>query len=228
VYGLNIKMGKDNLFQEHSASLEYSYPYVEQDSSSSLDYQLFIKRVIDIIIALIGLIVAAPILIVTSIFVLLDSPGPIFFAQERVGLKGKYFMIYKIRSMVTDAEKNGATWAAKNDPRVTSVGKFIRKTRIDELPQLWNVLKGDMSIVGPRPEIPKFTIQFNEEIPGFVNRLSVKPGLTGWAQINGGYDLSPSQKLEKDMDYIHNLSLKLDLKIIFKTFFVVFTGNGAR
>ncbi|MEC1525879.1 sugar transferase [Neobacillus niacini] len=224
---MNIKVETENSFQKQQGSLESPYPYIEQNTST-LDLQLFIKRIIDIVIALIGLIITAPILLITSIFVVLDSPGPVLFAQERVGLRGKYFMIYKIRSMVTDAEKNGATWAAKNDPRVTTVGKFIRKTRIDELPQLWNVLKGDMSIVGPRPEIPKFTIQFNEEIPGFVNRLSVKPGLTGWAQINGGYDLTPAQKLEKDMIYINNISLLLDIKIIFKTFFIVFNGKGAR
>jgi exopolysaccharide biosynthesis polyprenyl glycosylphosphotransferase len=224
---LIYKVDKENLLQEHATSIEYPYTFLKE-SNSNLAFYSFFKRMIDIIIAIVGLIFTSPILIITAIIVKFDSPGPVLFAQERVGLNGKYFIIYKIRSMVIDAEKNGVTWATKNDPRVTRLGKFIRKTRIDELPQFWNVLKGDMSTVGPRPEIPLFTIQFNEEIPGFVNRLSVKPGLTGWAQINGGYDLTPSEKLGKDIDYINNLNFSLDIKIIFKTFFIVFNGKGAR
>src|SRR5690606_33969245 len=120
---------------------------------------LFIKRLLDIIFAIIGLIIAVPILAITAIFVKFESPGPVLFTQTRVGLNGRYFKLYKVRSMVIEAEKNGACWASKNDPRVTRVGKFIRMTRIDELPQLWNVLKGEMSIVGPRPERPVFTVQ---------------------------------------------------------------------
>lgn len=130
--------------------------------------------------------------------------------------------------MKDDAEKNGAQWAERDDPRVTKVGKFIRKTRIDELPQLWNVLKGDMSLIGPRPERPMFTAQFNNQIPVFVERLIVKPGLTGWAQVNGGYDITPREKLKYDLYYINNMNLLLDLKIILLTIKVVFTGNGAR
>lgn len=130
--------------------------------------------------------------------------------------------------MGVNAEKNGAQWATKNDPRVTKVGAFIRKTRIDELPQLFNVLKGDMSLIGPRPERPMFTAQFNEEIPGFIDRLQVKPGITGWAQVNGGYDITPREKLELDRYYINNMSFWLDLKIILKTIKVCITGDGAR
>lgn len=130
--------------------------------------------------------------------------------------------------MKDDAEKNGAQWAERDDPKVTKVGKFIRKTRIDELPQLWNVLKGDMSLIGPRPERPMFTAQFNNQIPVFVERLIVKPGLTGWAQVNGGYDITPREKLKYDLYYINNMNLLLDLKIILLTIKVVFTGNGAR
>lgn len=130
--------------------------------------------------------------------------------------------------MGVDAEKNGAQWAQKNDPRVTKVGAFIRKTRIDELPQLWNILIGEMSLVGPRPERPLFTAQFNEEIPGFIDRLKVTPGLTGWAQINGGYDISPEEKINLDRYYINNQSYWLDIKIVLKTVKVCVTGNGAR
>jgi len=135
--------------------------------------------------------------------------------------------MYKLRSMYENAEENGAQWAEEDDPRVTKVGKFIRRTRLDELPQLFNVLKGDMSLVGPRPERPIFTYQFNEQIPGFINRLQVKPGLTGWAQVNGGYKLTPAEKLEYDLYYIENRTIWLDIKIMLKTIMVVLTGKGA-
>lgn len=188
----------------------------------------FIKRTLDILIALIGIVVSLPIVLIVGLFVKLESPGSVLFSQERVGLNGKTFKLFKIRSMRMDAEKNGPQWAKKNDSRVTRVGAFIRKTRIDELPQFYNVLKGDMSLIGPRPEREVFTHQFNREIPGFVQRLAVKPGLTGWAQVNGGYDISPREKLVFDLYYINNFSLLLDLKIVFKTVRVIFTGEGAR
>ncbi|MEH6908136.1 exopolysaccharide biosynthesis polyprenyl glycosylphosphotransferase [Neobacillus drentensis] len=188
----------------------------------------FLKRVFDIILSTLGLITSAPVIIFFIIFIKVETPGPAFFFQERVGLGGKYFNVIKLRSMGIDAEKNGAQWAQKNDPRVTRIGSFIRKTRIDELPQLYNVLKGDMTLVGPRPERPVFTAQFNEEIPGFVMRLRVKPGITGWAQINGGYDITPKQKLELDNYYIRNMSFWMDLKILLITALVCLTGNGAR
>ena len=130
--------------------------------------------------------------------------------------------------MWCDAEKNGPQWADKNDVRVTNIGKFIRKTRIDELPQLYNILKGDMAIVGPRPERAVFTYEFEKSIPGFTNRLQVKPGLTGLAQVNGGYDLTPSEKLNLDLRYIEERNFRKDLKIILKTVLVVFTGHGSR
>jgi len=195
---------------------------------NNLGFYYIVKRVIDIILSLVALVFATPIIAVVGAAIKLESEGPIIYKQERVGLGGKPFVIYKLRSMYIDAEKNGAQWACKDDPRVTKVGRFIRKTRIDELPQLMNILKGDMSIVGPRPERPILTYKFNEEIPGFVNRLQVKPGLTGWAQVTGGYELSPKEKLEKDMYYIENQSLWLDFKIMFKTIFIVFNGDGAR
>lgn len=186
------------------------------------------QRIMDILLALIGLIIGIPLIIIFGIAVILETPGPMFYTQERLGKGGKIFKIYKLRSMISDAEKNGAQWAKKNDCRITKVGRFIRKTRIDEIPQLFNILKGDMSIIGPRPERPEFTIEFNKEIPGFINRLQVKPGLTGWAQVNGGYDISPKEKLELDMYYIENRSIVLDLIIILKTIRVVLTGEGAR
>ena len=130
--------------------------------------------------------------------------------------------------MRTDAEKFGAQWAEKDDPRVTKVGKFIRKTRIDEIPQLFNIFKGDMGIIGPRPERPGFTKEFEETYGHFVYRLAIKPGLTGWAQVNGGYEIDPGEKLKYDIYYIKNRSLLLDIKIVFMTVKVIFTGDGAR
>ena len=130
--------------------------------------------------------------------------------------------------MRIDAEKYGAQWAEKNDKRITKVGKFIRITRIDEIPQLFNILKGDMSIIGPRPERPTFTKEFNDKIPGFINRLVVKPGLTGWAKVNGGYDITPKEKLKDDIYYIKNRSFLMDMNILIKTVRVVLTGKGAR
>lgn len=186
------------------------------------------QRILNIVLSIIGLIIGIPLVIIFAILIKIEDNGPITYKQERLGKGGKKFYIYKLRSMRTDAEKFGAQWAEKDDPRITKVGKFIRKTRIDEIPQLFNILKGDMSLIGPRPERPQFTEQFNKEIPGFVNRLAVKPGLTGWAQVNGGYDMTPSEKLVEDIYYIRNRSVLLDFKIIFKTIAVVLTGDGAR
>lgn len=187
-----------------------------------------VKRIFEILFSLLLLVVTLPVLLVTAIAIKLESPGSVFYKQERVGKNGKLFNVWKLRSMRTDAEKNGPQWASKNDTRVTRVGSFIRKTRIDELPQLFNILSGDMSLIGPRPERPMFTEQFDKEIPGFKNRLLVKPGLTGWAQVNGGYEMTPAEKLDLDMYYIQKQSFALDTKIFFRTIKVVFTGDGAR
>ncbi|RHQ97489.1 sugar transferase [Peptoclostridium sp. AF21-18] len=207
-----------------------------QDFIDSIDYGIvkggaifdFYQRVLNIILSLIGLAIGIPLVIIFGIRIKIEDNGPITYKQERLGKGGKRFYIYKLRSMRTDAEKFGAQWAEKDDPRITKVGRFIRKTRIDEIPQLFNILKGDMSLIGPRPERPQFTEQFNREIPGFINRLAVKPGLTGWAQVNGGYDMTPAEKLVEDIYYIKNRSVLLDFKIIFKTVAVVLTGDGAR
>ncbi|MFT0561362.1 sugar transferase [Bacillus cereus] len=189
---------------------------------------LGIKYIIDVMFSLFGVIVSSPIILIFSLLIILESPGSPFYFQERLGLNGNKFSVMKLRSMRNDAEKNGAKWAEKNDPRITKIGIFIRKTRIDELPQLFNILKGDMSLVGPRPERSIFTEQFEKEVPGFKKRLKVKPGLTGWAQVNGGYEITPKEKLDLDIYYINHASIMLDLKIILKTIKVVITGDGAR
>jgi len=200
---------------------------VETDQTKPI-YEM-VKRFVDIILCVIASIVALPIILVTCILVVLESKGAPIYKQERLGIKGQPFMLYKVRSMRIDAEKHsGPKWADKDDPRVTKVGKFIRKTRIDELPQLLNILKGDMSIVGPRPERSVFTYEFESYIPGFVNRLKVKPGLTGLAQVSGGYDISAEEKLKYDLEYIEKRNIMIDIKIMFNTIAVVFTGEGAR
>jgi len=182
----------------------------------------------DLLLSCIGLLFAAPIILVFACLIVIETPGSPFYVQERVGKNGVCFRIVKLRSMRQDAEKGGAKWAEVNDSRVTRVGAFIRKTRIDELPQFISVLKGDMSIIGPRPERPMFTEQFDKEIQGFKNRLLVKPGLTGLAQVSGGYDITPAEKLKYDLRYIENLSFLLEVKILLKTVKVVLTGEGAR
>ena len=188
-----------------------------------------LKRILDIISSLLGLIVAIPIILVIAIIIKIEDNGPVFYSQQRLGKDEKNFFVYKLRSMRVDAEKyGGVQWAQKDDPRITKIGKFIRKTRIDEIPQLFNILKGDMSLIGPRPERPELTYNFNKEIPGFIDRLVIKPGLTGLAQVNGGYDISPEEKLKWDIIYIKNRNIFLDISIIFKTIGVVFTGEGAR
>ena len=193
----------------------------------SIVYNVY-SRILDIGLSLIGLIIGIPLVIIFGILIKLEDKGPIIYKQERVGKHGKLFNVYKLRSMRVDAEKYGAQWAQDNDPRILKVGNFIRKTRIDEIPQLFNILKGDMSIVGPRPERPMFTMQFNEDIDGFINRLLVKPGLTGWAQVNGGYDMTPEEKLKWDIEYIQSRNPFIDIRIVLMTVKVVLTGSGAR
>ena len=189
----------------------------------------FIMRGVDIFLSFIGLIFVSPIMLITALAIKLESPGPIIYKQIRCGQFGKEFILYKFRSMRKDAESGtGAVWAQRNDPRVTRVGSFIRKTRIDELPQLVNIIRGDMSLVGPRPERPELIEKFERETPGFKRRMLVKPGLTGLAQVEGGYELTPDEKAKMDEEYILNRSIGLDFKIIIKTVGVVLTGYGAR
>lgn len=191
-----------------------------------------IKRLTSVLGALVLLALTWPVMLATALLIKLESRGPVIYRQERVGLRGRTFMCLKFRSMRTDAEKDGrAVWAQKNDPRVTRMGGFIRKTRIDELPQLFNVLCGDMSLVGPRPERPAFVEQLKEEIPFYDVRHSVKPGLTGWAQVRYAYGASSEdarRKLEYDLYYVKNHSLFLDLLIILYTVRIVLFREGSR
>jgi sugar transferase (PEP-CTERM system associated) len=190
------------------------------------------KRLFDIVASLLVLVVGLPLVIVAGIAVILDSRGPVFYRQPRVGLFGEPYDIFKIRSMRTDAEASGkAVWASENDPRVTRVGRIIRKLRIDELPQTWCVLKGDMSFVGPRPERPSFVEELEKKLPYYAERHMVKPGLTGWAQINYPYGASVEDarvKLEYDLYYAKNYSPFLDLLILLQTVRVVLWPEGAR
>lgn len=206
-----------------------TYEYLDHIGEPIPMKKMVWKRFWDIIFGLIGLIISIPFIFVFGIIIKLTSKGPIFFKQERVGYMGKNFDVIKLRSMRNDAEaKTGAVWAQKNDPRVTAVGRFMRKTRIDELPQFWNVLKGDMSMIGPRPERPELTEKFYKQWPEFPQRLRIIPGITGYAQIHGGYDLKPNEKCKLDNYYIEHYSLWQDCKIAFETFKIIFTGDGAR
>ena len=187
-----------------------------------------LKRLADIAVGLsVAVFGAVPMLIIAAL-IKLDSKGPVIFRQERLGKDGKPFVMYKFRSMHVDAEVNGPQWAEKKDDRCTRIGSILRKTRLDELPQFFNILKGEMSLVGPRPERPYFYDQFETYIHGFRNRLVVRPGLTGWAQVSGGYDLLPEEKIVYDMEYISKMSVGMDLRCIFKTVRLIFTHEGAR
>ena len=190
--------------------------------------QRFFKRIFDIVISSVGIILSSPIMIIAAITVKFTSKGPIFYSQERVTLRNKIFKIFKFRTMRVDAEEEtGPVISGENDPRVTKVGGFLRKYRVDELPQLFNVLLGEMSFVGPRSERPYFVDQFSKEIPGYIHRSNVKAGLTGFAQVFGSYDTTPEDKLRYDLIYIRNYSLLLDIKLIMQTLKVVLTGNTA-
>ncbi|WP_210144057.1 sugar transferase [Staphylococcus sp. GDX8P47P] len=186
------------------------------------------KRFFDITLSVFLLYFTFPIMVFFSVLIVLDSFGNPLYKQVRVGKMGKNITIYKLRSMYVNAEANGMKWANKNDPRITKIGKFIRKTRIDELPQLINVLKGEMSFIGPRPERPEFLELFSTEIPQFERRCLVTPGLTGLAQVQGGYELIPKEKLEFDLKYINNGNIMTELYILIKTIMVIFTGSGSR
>ncbi len=188
-----------------------------------------LKRLVDITGSLLGLIVLSPLLLTVAVIIKCTSEGPVIFKQERVGLHNRTFNMYKFRTMyVQDSAEETKAWTTKNDPRVTKVGKFFRKTSIDELPQLFNILKGDMSIVGPRPERPQFVEKFREEIPRYMIKHQVRPGLTGWAQINGFRgDTSIRKRIDYDIYYIENWSMAFDIKIIFLTIFKGFINENA-
>ena len=188
----------------------------------------FVKRAFDVVSCSCALVILAIPMGVIALKIKSESPGPVIFAQRRVGKGGRIFNVYKFRSMYIDAEARGARWAQGDDPRVTPFGKVMRKTRMDEIPQFWNVVKGDMSLIGPRPERPAFCAEFEKRIHGWHYRTMVTPGLSGLAQVTGGYDLLPKEKVVLDLDYIENRSIAMDAKIILKTLGVVSTGRGAR
>ena len=202
--------------------------YIERPKLRKQTGYLIVKRTFDFLCALIALVILLIPMAVIALVIMVDSPGSPLFKQERLGKNGRPFMIYKFRTMRLDAEASGPQWADKDDDRCTHIGGFLRKVRLDELPQLFNILKGDMSIVGPRPERKYFYDQFEEYIVGFSYRLLVTPGLTGYAQINGGYDLKPEEKIVYDMKYIENRSVRMDLMCIVRTIRVIFSGDGAR
>jgi sugar transferase (PEP-CTERM system associated) len=189
------------------------------------------KRLLDVVVSLIALLLCLPLFAVVAVATLLESGGPVLFRQERTGLRGRPFDMLKFRSMYNDAEKEGPQWAATQDSRITRVGRWIRKFRIDELPQVINVLRGEMSIVGPRPERPHFVAMLEEEIPLYGLRHSVRPGITGWAQVRYQYGASVEEtktKLEYDLFYIKHLSIMLDLAVLFETLKVMLSGRGAK
>jgi len=214
-------------------SVENLYPSALIFSDGFKGSTLFkkVKRYFDVALAFLGIVFAFPVGSAIALAIKIDSEGPVFYEQERVGKDGKIFRVKKFRSMRSDAEKGGPVWAAVEDNRVTKVGKIIRKLRLDELPQLLNVVKGDMSFVGPRPERPFFVKKLEKEIPYYFHRHSVKPGITGWAQLCYPYGASKDDALEKlkfDLYYIKNISLIFDLTIILETIKIVLWGKGAR
>lgn len=220
-----ITLSQNNRKSQEEANCFFNRDYV---TGNITPVYLVIKRLTDILVSLVaGVVLLFPMLII-GIMVKLDSDGSALFSQERLGKHGKPFTIYKFRSMRTDAEANGAQWADKEDSRCTKLGRKLRDYRLDELPQLWNIFKGDMSLVGPRPERDCFYIKFEEYIPDFYLRMSVQPGLTGYAQVNGGYDLTPEEKIIFDRYYIEHQSLWMDIKCILRTVSIVFTHDGAR
>jgi exopolysaccharide biosynthesis polyprenyl glycosylphosphotransferase len=192
----------------------------------------FVKRLTDIAFSVVLLLLLLPLLLLTAVMIRLDSPGPVIFSQERVGERRRIYRMHKFRSMIQNAEKlSGPVWALENDPRITRVGRIMRRLRIDELPQLWNVLKGKMSIVGPRPERDVFVQELEKTVPYYRERFSVKPGITGWAQVNYGYGASVADAIEKlnyDLFYIKNMSTMMDLLIVLRTIRILLFGRGVR
>ena len=208
----------------------YGAPLIEVSSELMKPWEESLKRTLDVLVSLLILIIGLPVWLLVAIFIRLDSTGPVLYGQERVGRNGRRFRIFKFRSMHADAEKkSGPVWASKRDPRVTRVGKIIRRLHIDEVPQFINVLRGDMSLVGPRPERSFFVERLAAELPLYKRRLKVRPGITGWAQVKHKYDESIEDvkvKLKYDLFYIENMSWRMDLKILFNTFYVMLMGKG--
>jgi len=220
-----------NFKTSHQPMLIHTKELQELFVMNLLPWQASIKRIMDIAVAVFLLVITSPLLLLTAIAIKLDSRGPAFYKQQRIGLYSRPFTIYKFRSMYIDAEKDGPQWAKKNDSRITKVGKIIRKFRIDEIPQLLCVLKGDMSMVGPRPEREVFIEELRKTIPFYASRLKMKPGLTGWAQVRHHYDNDIEDvkiKLGYDIYYLSNASILLDIQILIRTIYVVLAGKGAQ
>lgn len=230
--GVSVKIEPDlyDIFTGQVRTLPiYGIPLIEISSQLLKPWEATIKRAFDIIFSIAVIILGSPLWLLVALLVKLESKGPVFYKQKRIGKDGKEFLMFKFRSMVPDSHKVSG-WTHVNDPRVTKVGKFIRKTHLDEIPQFWNVLIGDMSVVGPRPEQPKFVEQFSKEIPYYSRRLKVRPGITGWWQIKyTAYVLNIEEienRLKDDFYYIENISLKLDIEIIVRTVYCVIKGHG--
>jgi len=208
----------------------YGIPLIDIMPELMPEWEKKLKRLMDIIISLIILLLGSPVLILVAIAIKIDSKGPVFFKQERLGQNAKPFNVLKFRSMIHNAEKlTGPVWSQKDDPRITRMGKFVRRVRLDEVPQMINVLKGEMSLVGPRPERAFFVEKLSLEIPYYKRRLKVRPGITGWAQVKHKYDETIEDvkvKLQYDLFYIENMSIRMDLKILMRTVFVVLFGKG--
>lgn len=208
----------------------YGFPLIDILPHFMPEWERKVKRLMDVTISFIILAAFSPVWLIVALAIKTDSRGPVLYKQQRVGKDGKEFTIYKFRSMVQDAESlSGPKWAEKADARITRVGNLIRRARIDEAPQFYNVLTGNMSLIGPRPERPFFVDQLKKQIPFYSRRLKVKPGITGWAQIKGGYDTSienVKQKLQYDLFYLENMSLRMDLKILLNTIYVMLMGKG--
>ncbi|HTL48451.1 MAG TPA: sugar transferase [Verrucomicrobiae bacterium] len=220
------KISKGEVPIEEKALEVLTRSYVELTTS----WRIFVKRALDLTVSIVGLAVCSPIMLLIAIWIKLDSRGPIFYSQERVGQKGKTFRIYKFRSMRQDAEiKSGPVWAVENDPRVTKLGHFLRTTHLDEIPQFFNVLKGEMSLVGPRPERPHFVKELRAQIPHYDKRHFAKPGVTGLAQIRQRYDSSiedVKKKVRYDVLYIKKMCPLLDIKVIALTALTVILRTG--
>lgn len=208
---------------------QYLHRVEEMQNVNLPRWYLIIKRFMDISVAISGMVLLSPIFLIVALLIKLDSQGPVFYGQVRVGKNGKLFKMYKFRTMSVDAEKKtGPVWAVENDPRITFIGRILRKTKIDEFPQFVNLIKGEMSMVGPRPERPFFVEHFSEIMPGYSRRLDVTPGLTGPAQLRNGYDtcaMSIIRKLRYDITYVKRMSLSMDLGLLAETFISVFRGK---